>query len=67
MKHILVSITYRDVLHWRLIAAHRVDRHWEISSAAYSAFLRDIGYAYNPEDGRSSNRTGNGPGRITLG
>jgi hypothetical protein len=44
-KHILVSITYKGVLHWRLVAATREGRHWQISVAAYTRFLNDIGQA----------------------
>ncbi len=50
MKHILVSITYRGRLHWRLISARAVGKRWEISTAAYDQFLADIGYS-NRNDG----------------
>jgi hypothetical protein len=53
MKHILVSITCRGRLHWRLISATREGRHWKISEASYKQFLSDIGQ--------------NGIHRITLG
>ena len=44
MKHILVSVTYLGVLHWRLIAARPVGKYWEISMPAYNQFLKDIKY-----------------------
>lgn len=42
MKHILVSITCRGQLHWRLVSAQQVGKHWQISEASFQQFLDDI-------------------------
>lgn len=43
MKHILVSVTCKGRLHWRLISARRSGRHWVISQEAFDQFMQDIG------------------------
>jgi hypothetical protein len=43
VKHILVSMTCRGRLHWRLIAARREGKRWRISSASFQQFLDDVG------------------------
>lgn len=62
MKHILVSVTYLGVLHWRLISAQPEGKYWRISADAYTQFLKDIGYIH------SGCRCGRcGSGRIHVG
>lgn len=50
-KHILVSITFKDVLHWRLMAARRNGKEWEVSSEAFRQFQLDIGCRGFRQDG----------------
>lgn len=42
VKHILVSMTCKGRLHWRLIAARRDGKHWRISSTSFQQFLDDV-------------------------
>lgn len=36
IKHILVSVYYRGHLHWALVAARKVGKHYQVSEEAFS-------------------------------